>query len=138
MSFNGIVQFNDNLNNLMESETFKKADDVKKFNLGYCLLKSKYGFGNLLGKVYKLNNNKQLKELQAELKAKDDRITELEIKDTWVTGLEDRIAELEICNKNLRRCNAETLAYHLDKKNKKEIKTQRSAEDIAYWNKHGM
>lgn len=49
MSFSGIVQFDKNLRLLMNSEAFKEADDAQKLDLGYRLLKSKYGLGSFFG-----------------------------------------------------------------------------------------
>lgn len=49
MSFNGIVVFEKNLRKLMSSDAFKKADSAQQLNLGYRLLKSKYGLGAWFG-----------------------------------------------------------------------------------------
>jgi len=43
MSFSGITTFNNNLKIIMESDAFKKSDDVGKLHIGGALLFSKYG-----------------------------------------------------------------------------------------------
>lgn len=55
-SFAGMTTFNANLNRLMESKTFKEADEVQKLQLGGLLLRSKYGIGSFcgFGPVHKL------------------------------------------------------------------------------------
>jgi len=53
MSLAGLNQFKENLDTLMKSEIFKKADDGKKWDLGYRFLNSKYGL-TFCGKVKKL------------------------------------------------------------------------------------
>lgn len=43
MSFNGALIFKRNLEKLMASDAFKKADDAERLQLGGMLLRSKYG-----------------------------------------------------------------------------------------------
>ena len=59
MSLYGLKEFDYNLRKMMDSEAFKKADEVKKFNMGYRLLNSKYGLGSFFGfgRVKKLKIN---------------------------------------------------------------------------------
>jgi len=49
MSFAGLHQFNENLRTMMESATFKKADEAARLTMGYRLLNSKYGKGRWFG-----------------------------------------------------------------------------------------
>lgn len=49
MSFSGLKQFEQNLNTLMNSQSFKNSSDSKKFELGYRLLNSCYGVGSFFG-----------------------------------------------------------------------------------------
>jgi hypothetical protein len=58
MSIAGIKQFSDNLDTLMESEAFKKADDTQRMVMGTRLLRSNYGVGSFLGKVCKLKKSR--------------------------------------------------------------------------------
>lgn len=58
MSFNGFATFDKNLRILMETEEFRKADDGEKLNLGYRLLRSKYGLGSFISEVSPLQKGK--------------------------------------------------------------------------------
>ncbi len=59
MSFAGFQQFDKNLRGMMKTDKFKNSNDVEKLGLGYTLLNSKYGIGNLLGIVSKLFQQKR-------------------------------------------------------------------------------
>ena len=50
MSLNGLKQFSDNINTLMDTDAWKDADFGARCNMGYRLLNSKYGVG-LFGRV---------------------------------------------------------------------------------------
>lgn len=57
MSFVGIQQFRENLDTLMESKAFKKANDGERIKMGVQLLRGKYGvYGSCL-----FNSVKKLK-----------------------------------------------------------------------------
>lgn len=57
MSFVGIQQFRENLDTLMESKAFKKANDGERIKMGVQLLRGKYGvYGSWL-----FNSVKKLK-----------------------------------------------------------------------------
>lgn len=43
MSLAGLGQFDQNLRYMMESKAFEKADDIKRLQMSYALLNSKYG-----------------------------------------------------------------------------------------------
>ncbi len=43
MSMAGLAQFNENLLAVMASAAFKNADEGERLNMGYALLRSKYG-----------------------------------------------------------------------------------------------
>lgn len=49
MSVNGLKQFDMNLRTLMESKSYKEADDVERIRMGGMLLRSKYGIGSFCG-----------------------------------------------------------------------------------------
>lgn len=51
MSLAGIHTFNENLNKLMNSEAFKKADESERLDWGYRLLNSKFGLNMLPNKL---------------------------------------------------------------------------------------
>jgi hypothetical protein len=61
MSFAGMRTFEKNLSTLMDSEAFKNADEGARLNMGYRLLKSKYGIGSFFGfgKVHPLPENQE-------------------------------------------------------------------------------
>lgn len=55
MSFAGITAFKKNLDVLMSSETFKKADDSARLRMGGLLLRSKFGAGSFAVGVRELD-----------------------------------------------------------------------------------
>ncbi|MCK5617719.1 hypothetical protein KAR91_88460 [Candidatus Pacearchaeota archaeon] len=49
MSLAGLGTYKANLDRMMSSEAFKRADDAERLEMGYRLLNSRYGLGTLPG-----------------------------------------------------------------------------------------